>query len=238
LAFDQYASMYLSGSEGLYFIHHSLLTNTATTIHATLVKTGGALTDLATNFFPETANIPLPVKLISFKGDLRNSSVNLSWESAMEENISKYILERSYTGSDFRDIASVDAAGRAHVYTYVDAVQGNPPAIYYRLRIIEATGYGYSSIVVVKPGQKMGTVTVNPNPFVDRLQVTVVSQTDGDLNYEILTLDGKQIKMGNGRLARGSNTFFVNDIGGMQSGTYLFRIHSKDDVKTFKVIKQ
>jgi hypothetical protein len=132
----------------------------------------------------------------------------------------------------------VDAAGRPNAYNYTDAVMGNPPVIYYRLRIIEATGYSYSSIVMVKPAQKLGTITVNPNPFTDRLQISITGSTEGELKYELMTLDGKQLRMGNGKITRGSNTFFINDVGNLMRGTYMLRILSRDDLRTFRVVKE
>ena len=65
------------------------------------------------------AEITLPVKLISFKGNLENNTAKLTWESATEENISGYIVERSYNGNDWTDVGDVKSAG-SKSYNYND----------------------------------------------------------------------------------------------------------------------
>jgi plastocyanin len=235
VAFDALGSLYLSTGIGLFYINQNTVNGPAGTVECVLASTISGLQDLASNVFP--ANSTLPVQLISFKGNLVNSNVNLSWESAAEDNISSYTVQRSYDGTSFTNAGTVAAAGRAHQYSFVDPIQGNPSKIYYRLKIAERVGYSYSSIVLVRPGEKTTSITASPNPFSNKVQFTINSSSDGNMGYSLIGLDGKQVRSGLNRVSKGSNTFFINDLQTLQQGIYMLRVQLNDEVTTIKLVK-
>jgi hypothetical protein len=236
VAFDVVGSLYISTATGLYYINQATVNGPAGTVQCSLTWSGSGLTDLASNVFP--VNSALPVKLVSFRGNFVNGAVNLSWESAMEDNIEKYSVERSYNGSSFTSIGSVTALGRPSQYSYVDHITGNPSNIYYRLRISERSGYTYSSTVLIKLDQKAGNVVVMPNPFTSKVQFTLTSGSDGLLTYSLFNIEGKQVRTATTRVLKGSNTFFMNDLESLQPGIYMLKVQLNDQVITNKLIKK
>lgn len=109
----------------------------------------------------------LPVSLLSFKPRLNDDqTVRVDWATAMEENSSHFVVERSQNAQDFVQIAQVDAAGNSQQlknYRYTD-LQPLTGINYYRLVQVDADGrsqtYRPASVVV----DKLTELSVYPNP--------------------------------------------------------------------------
>ena len=84
----------------------------------------------------------LPVDLLTFKAGKYESGVIVYWETATELNNDHFILERSYDGTVFWELARIQGAGsssRLMAYQFVDS----PPAfgqIIYRLTQVDYDG--------------------------------------------------------------------------------------------------
>ncbi len=78
------------------------------------------------------------VQLLSFEAILKNVSVNVSWITVDEVNISHFEIERSTNGISFEKVGSqdIDSIGNYH-FNDTNLPQGN---IYYRLKIIDLDG--------------------------------------------------------------------------------------------------
>jgi len=183
------------------------------------------------------AEITLPVKLISFKGNLENSISKLTWESATEDNISGYIVQRSFNGNDWTDVGEVPSKGSSSSYSYNDPVPGNSDKIFYRLKIQEMAGYSYSGVVVLKASTIIGNITVAPNPFKENIQLSINSSATDNIRYSLLSSEGKQLRVASLKLSRGSNVFFINDLESLQTGVYFLQVQENDQVKTIKLLK-
>src|SRR5690606_35574391 len=78
---------------------------------------------------------PLPVELISFKGNATTTGVILNWETASEKNNAYFSIQYSTDGRNFESVGHVDGNGTsamAHRYsfTHKDPAGGK---VYYRL---------------------------------------------------------------------------------------------------------
>jgi len=84
----------------------------------------------------------------------------LQWQTAQESNTSHFILERSFDGNLFSNIAQVAASGNSvstKKYQYTDAVTVNT-IIYYRLITVDADGKrSYSPVLKIQmqPGKAL-----------------------------------------------------------------------------------
>lgn len=77
----------------------------------------------------------LPVELLSFKSEIKNSTALLRWSTASEKNSSHFNIYRSTDGEKFEQTASITAAGNSteqHQYSYRDDSM-RPGINYYRL---------------------------------------------------------------------------------------------------------
>lgn len=63
---------------------------------------------------------PLPVKLTKFTANVTVSSVNLYWQSEVEDNLAYYEVEKSTNGSDYTLIGRVNGNNRASNYLFKD----------------------------------------------------------------------------------------------------------------------
>jgi hypothetical protein len=91
---------------------------------------------------------PLPVTLTSLSGKIVNSTTELNWGVANEDNTSSYIVEKSTDGATFNAIATVKAANKL-TYSTVDRnpVEG---VNYYRIKAVDKNGsINYSKTIQV-----------------------------------------------------------------------------------------
>ena len=65
----------------------------------------------------------LPVELLQFNAQLKNGYTELKWQSKQEQDLQKYVVERSADGKNFVKIGTVTAKGGndAQNYTFTDS---------------------------------------------------------------------------------------------------------------------
>jgi len=117
----------------------------------------------------ESQQAPLPVKLISFSGLLQNSTANLQWQTGVEENFSRFELQKSSNGSTFITAATILPKGSNSHYHYA-LPQVNARA-YYRLKILDNNGKEeYSDVLPLTQGVN-DKLYAYPNPASDFINV-------------------------------------------------------------------
>lgn len=110
---------------------------------------------------------PLPVSLLSFKGQEEKGTVQLQWSTATELNNDFFTLERSSNGLQFTTLGTVKGVGNAvstQYYTYTDEspLKG---LSYYRLKQTDIDGQTtYYNIISVYVPTTESTFVVYPNP--------------------------------------------------------------------------
>lgn len=118
-----------------------------------------------------TKPVPLPITLVSFKGNQNGNAIHLNWKVADEINLSHYELEQSTNGINFTKIATI-AAGKT-LYSFIDKnISYFSNKYYYRLKIVDSDGkFSYSIIVsiIIKGKQSM---SISPNPAKNYITVS------------------------------------------------------------------
>ncbi len=128
------------------------LDNSASANHGTL--TNFALTGTSSNFALHTAVAPvnLPLVLTKFTAIKRNNNSILQWTTAMEQNTSEFLVQRSTDGENYTTIGVVAAAGNSSTpknYTFTDMAP-DKGSDYYRLKQVDLDArYTYSPICVL-----------------------------------------------------------------------------------------
>lgn len=112
--------------------------------------------------------VPLPLDLLSFKGNAVNGSYSLlQWIVARERGIAYYELQRGKDGRSFTAIYDHKAANGpvqevAYDYKDYEPFEG---ANYYRLKIVDQNGKAeYSNIVLILFRRERPALAVFPNP--------------------------------------------------------------------------
>lgn len=147
-------------------------------------------------FIHESNGNPLPVELLSFDASSgNNKSVDLTWETASEEDNDYFSLEKSTDGREWKTFAEVNGAGNSietlsYSYTDEEPYEG---ISYYRLKQTDYDGqYEYSNIETVnRLGVKQG-IKVYPNPTNGILRL--LENSEG--RYSITNLLGQVQKQG------------------------------------------
>jgi hypothetical protein len=147
---------------------------------------------------PETV---LPLTLISYSARLESESrAKLNWQTAYENNVKQFIINRSSDGINFEEIGTVNAKGysnNATSYHFMDMapLQG---ANYYRLDEADIDGFvKHLGIKEVTFYRGLNTATLYPNPVIDgsfRLNVKLSSLIEN--NYLIVDMSGKIVQQG------------------------------------------
>lgn len=131
---------------------------------------------------------PLPVKLISFKGEFKDKKVYLTWSTASEINNDYFLIERSNDGIKFETLGTVKGNGNSNeiiAYAFLDI---RNPGGFYRLKQVDYNGeFEYSSIIKVSTLQPE-KVCIYPNPFVNEINL-VIPEFEGMV--EIVSMEGK-----------------------------------------------
>ena len=125
---------------------------------------------------------PLPVTLVKLTAENVGRRNKVEWQSAAEDGLVQYVVERSIDGITFSYMNAVPAEGKAWGYITYD----NQPATgitYYRLKMVNNKGsFTYSNTVqAAMSSNSTVTVQATPNPMHDVLTINVYGATDGDV---------------------------------------------------------
>ena len=179
------------------------------------------------------AQAPLPVQLTSFNASQDNlNNIKLVWNTAEENGIVSYVVEKSADGRTFNVIGSVTAANQK-TYSFTD-VQSGSDYSYYRLKMMEDDGsFKYSYIVSLKSKLSLN-ISLSPNPVKDRMLIQ---------HPKVINEGHIQIVNSNGQLLKdvrvpASTVISTIDMSGFANGMYHVIFKNGPDMFTKTVLKQ
>lgn len=109
-------------------------------------------------------NVLVPVKLLSFTGQMNHCIASLNWKVADEQNLLNYQLQYSLTGYDFSYAGTLLPAGTNSNYQ-LKHTPSQPGKIIYRLKMTDVDGQvSYSNIVTLYNNCGSAEISVFPNP--------------------------------------------------------------------------
>jgi hypothetical protein len=118
--------------------------------------------------------ITLPVSLLAFSGRAAENSTTLSWTTAMEEQVSRFVIEKSSGSGAFTAIGEVKAAGyrrTARQYRYTDR-NSYTGIRSYRLKMVYRDGsFTYSKIITLHSQSSGAALQLYPNPASDQINL-------------------------------------------------------------------
>lgn len=119
---------------------------------STMPENGGSSDGSALSWISLSSAVTLPVKLSSFTVETNHCKPIIRWESASEQNLSYYSVERSDNSTKFYEIGKVNPSKYETLekkYSFSDN-SPYPELAYYRLKIVDKDGnLNYSKIVLV-----------------------------------------------------------------------------------------
>lgn len=175
----------------------------------------------------------LPLQLLSFTGENKNSHTLLHWQTDNEINVDYFEVQRSFDGSQFNKIGTVTANNRAgnNQYDLTDnSINGQAPIAYYRLKMVDKDGrYTFSRTVIIKYG-KLDKISVWPNPATNQVQISLPN-TMGEVQIQLrnqmgqllntIRSKGQTTSLPVGHLPRGIYWLQLTDAAGNSSSKKL-----------------
>ena len=152
-------------------------------------------------FRTATAQVPLPVTLVSFEARATGPAVVLSWRTAQELHNHHFVVERSTDGQRFAPLATLAGQGTttqatSYVHTDAGAAALGAATLYYRLQLVDDEGQATQSPVraVRLPQVLAGHLTLYPNPTADRATLDLRSLPAGTYSVRVLDATGRQLQ--------------------------------------------
>jgi Secretion system C-terminal sorting domain len=174
----------------------------------------------------------MPVKYQSFDALANNNTVTLKWITENEIDNSHFEVERSFDGSSFTTIGTVQAGAATGANSKTYLLKDNSTAlvdaklVYYRLKQYDLNGkYSYSNILLVRM-QAVSNVKmqVSPNPFVENLNVRFTATENGTAQVQIITVNGQKVQSQQATVGKGNNAIQVQGIGKLAPGIYIAQL--------------
>ncbi len=229
-----------SGGESFTIIDGASISGTFTNVNLPALSAGLTWTT-SYNFVAGTLilsinSVILPVELLDFtaKATPDNNSL-VQWQTALEENVAHFEVERSRNGQDFESIGKEKPKGSNSKYNFLDA-SPNKGINYYRLKINDLDGaISYSKIEAVKIGDKTFKINAYPTIVTDVLNV----KTDGgEINEVIIVNVAGQIVYQKAAESLSSQGFMQLDLSDLPSATYFVKVkNSEENINIVKFIK-
>ncbi len=177
----------------------------------------------------------IPVSLLNFTAQPEKAKVITQWQTAQEINSSKFIVERSTSGTDFTAIGSTNAAGNTSAVKNYSFNDNNPFSglNFYRLKIVDRDGsFKYSAVVTVK-FNPVFDLQVSPNPADNLLRIRCKALL-GNTTVEVFTASGQRVF-----LKLYNNVTSINDdiaTGSYAPGIYRVKITSGENTVNKKLL--
>jgi hypothetical protein len=184
----------------------------------------------------------LPVTLINWNATLASNAVTLKWTTTVERNASHFIIERSFDGADYSDVAMLFAAGNSDInvdYSFIDKIPGGSNGvIYYRLKMVDMDGRSKTSdIRVVRIGKAADGLKIMayPNPVVNELRITIPQNWQGkQVSYQLSNGNGQVVKSYTIQNAGQTEVIGMSQV---PAGMYVVRVIKGDETAVQAIVK-
>lgn len=183
---------------------------------------------------------PLPVELLDFSANTKESHIQLEWSTATEINNDGFEVQRSIDGENFETIAWVDGNGNTTIiqsYQY-DDYEAKSGVNYYRLKQVDFDGeFEYTDIVSAKLRSIDGISISNlrPNPANESVFIDIQSNESSTGKITVYNHMGQKVALINSSLEKGENTIKI-ETAHLPSGAYFVAIESNDVAVTKKFV--
>lgn len=183
----------------------------------------------------------LPIKLSEFKGTYANGISQLAWSTQQENNSNYFEIERSNDAVNFSPIGKVFAAGFSskQLSYHFNDIKVNSGENFYRLRMVDKDSkYELSNTIMLSASIRGLLITgIYPNPFSEKISITISSENTAVANIRLLDNTGKLLVQQTATVHKGANTISINNLEALAKGFYLLEVRTEEKVYTQKIMK-
>ena len=185
-------------------------------------------------------NPAFPIELTHFSGAVKGQAIQLSWNTATEQNNDYMSVERSSDGVQFAELGRVKGAGtteQPQQYNFVDE-KPLPGLNYYRLRQVDFDGaFEYHKVISILFDSKGSSLALQsfPNPAQDFLQARWTPSPTQPTSLLLIDIAGR--KVAEYKAPAGVNTFEA-PLNGLPAGMYFLQSTQGQEVEVIRFLKQ
>jgi hypothetical protein len=195
-----------------------------------------------TNFSPftlgsSTASNSLPLSLLAFTAQLKNSNVAMGWQITNEVNASHFNIQQSTNGNSFNTIGKINKQSGGN-YAYTDDVSGmNASTVFYRLQMVDQDGkFTYSKTIAVLLKAANSQLTIFPNPVKGTLYLQLSSAKNEKISIQIIDMKGSVLQQQEVRVSVGNMSLSFN-ASKLAKGNYVLLIKGDNLMQQREFIK-
>lgn len=164
----------------------------------------------------------VPIKMEYFMGKKAGNGNLLNWKGSCSSSSLTFDIERSNDGSKFLRIGSFNASQSRCAQPFDFADNSPKPGInYYRLKMTEADGRVYYSIIIGVMNKEVGFEIINMMPSIVTTNsiLNVTTAQDTQLEITVMDMTGKVLIRQSRSIVSGSNTIPLS-LSQLAAGTY------------------
>ncbi len=168
--------------------------------------------------------------------------VTVNWTTGIEYQCQRFLLERSYTGFGFEQVALIPAVGIVSSFAnnYIRKDQSLRNVIYYRLKVINENPEidyffeFYSDTIVVRRDTEADIVhQVLPNPFTDQIGISFSSIIQQPIHLRLFDISGKLVRED---ITTPHAAFYRMDRLRLPAGVYVLSVQiGNGELKSYKL---
>ena len=180
---------------------------------------------------------PLPVSMSYFNLNCVEEDVELIWQTASEHNSDYFQLETSLDGINWEIEQTIPAAGFSQELLNYSAVDQDAARNqkYYRLKQVDFNGaFEMYGPLKADCAVESTNISLHPNPCVTEVTLSIASQKATDLNYTLISPEGKVLEAKQIAVHSGI-TLYTLDVSNYQSGMYML-LFNTDNKRILKKI--
>jgi extracellular elastinolytic metalloproteinase len=203
-------------------------------------QAGGSFSNSASLADPTQLTVALPVELLSFSGQPMEYTNLLEWAAASEQNVARFVVERSPGNGQWEEAGWLVATGFSSVIKHYSLEDKNPPlSAYYRLRSEDFDGSESLSpvILIERTANGLGQLRLFPNPASQALTVELLAGDNSTLTYRLENVLGVALKEGSFDSRKGFNQWQI-EMDNLPGGVYWFTLSDGEKRTTRKVLKE
>jgi hypothetical protein len=190
--------------------------------------------------YPALTPTPLPIKLLSFTGQVSNNQAVLRWSVDDNETGNYFKVERSVDGKNFTEAAIVLTSGTKgkQEYSFSEAIHLGT-GVYYRLQIVNIDAPpAYSKTVILKPqiAATSASIHLATNPVQARLRFTFSADQAEQAYVHIYSINGIEIMTKQLTTVKGINAMELETTY-LAKGQYILEVRSKTATQRTRFIK-
>ena len=185
---------------------------------------------------PASANVILPVEILSFTAEKKANKTLLQWQTVKESNLKSYILQRSVDGTSFSILGYQEPLAKNEnekvTYTFTDETPTSG-INYYRIQSSDLDGdYKFSKVVSVNFNNADSDFKVSPNPAKTGAQLNILTTWAKEYDFKITDMSGRLIFQ---QLKLHSQNVEINGLD-LANGTYIYECRTANSNSTGKLI--